>query len=125
MTTTETVTLTLLGPVPSKKNRWKHGMVHTYLPAEVTAQILGLTLQAKSQWRHREPAIHPDISIQFYVLSRRQDRDNMATAIYDILRDAGVVVDDNIAKCNGKLTIMPAVMVKTYQRVVIEVTYSK
>lgn len=114
--------LTLLGPVPSKKNLWKHGRGHSYIPEEVTEQINSLTLQAKSQWR-RKPVEHPNITIQFYVTSRRQDRDNMVTTILDCLTKGGVLVNDNIARCNGMLSVVPAVVVKQYERTVVGISW--
>lgn len=118
----EKVTLTLNGHVPSHKNLWKRGRGgHSYIPEEVRDQLNWLIFQAAQQWRTRPAVVHPEMSIQLYVATRRQDRDNMSQTVIDCLRHAGVLVDDNIAKFNGALTILPAV-IDPEEHVVVEIT---
>jgi Holliday junction resolvase RusA-like endonuclease len=113
-------TLVLYGHCPSKKNLWKRGRGgRTYIDSDVKALIDALTKQARAQWKH-EPVTHPDMRVQFFARDRRRDRDNMLTTILDCLRDAGVIVNDNIAQANGTLVLLPAVIDKD-ERTVIEV----
>lgn len=46
-----------------------------------------------------------DMCVQFFARDRQRDRDKLTT-ILDCLRDAGVIVNDNIAQANG--TLVPA-----------------
>lgn len=114
------LTLTLTGPCPGKKNLWKRSKRGVYIDKDVAAQLQSLTLQAAEQWRQREPAIHPDMTVQFYVKDRRPDLDNKSTTIWDCLRNAGVIRNDSVKWFNGKLTLLPAILDKD-ERVVIEV----
>lgn len=119
-----TATLVLLGHTPSKKNLWKRGKSgRMYIDDEVKDQLTTLTLQAQSQWR-QPPVRHPDMQITFYVRDKRGDRDNKATAILDLLRDAGVIVNDNIADFNGTLTLKPAIVNKN-ERTEIEIRWAQ
>jgi Holliday junction resolvase RusA-like endonuclease len=111
--------ITLRGHTPSKKNlyrRSKNGRL--FLNEEVKAQIDGLILQANSQWRAK-PLEHPDVSVTFFVRDARGDRDNKWATISDVLQVANVIVNDNVARFNGRLVIQPAV-IDTEERVVIE-----
>ena len=102
--------LVLHGHCPGKKNLWKRGRGgRTYIDSETKALIDALTLQAQNQWRG-EPVTHPDMRVRFYTRDRRRDRDNMLTTILDCLREAGVIVNDNIAQFNGTLSLLPAVI---------------
>lgn len=113
------VTLTLMGPVPSKKNLYRRGKSGgLFLNSDVSAQITALTLQAANQWQG-EALKHPAIDVTFFVATRRGDRDNKLSCILDVLQRAGVLVNDNIASCNGRLTLHPAI-VSAQERVVID-----
>jgi Holliday junction resolvase RusA-like endonuclease len=103
------VTLVLRGKVPSKKNVWRHGKGRTYIDRETKALIDALTAQAQSQW-NRAPVTHPDMRVQFFVRDKRRDRDNLLTTLLDCLREAGVIVNDNIAQFNGTLVLLPSVI---------------
>ena len=48
--------------------------------------------------------------IQFFARDRRRDRDNILATILYCLRDAGVIVNDNIGQANGTLIQLPAVI---------------
>jgi Holliday junction resolvase RusA-like endonuclease len=107
--------------LPKQKNLWKRGKGgRTYIDSETKGLIDALTIQARAQWKH-EPVTHPDIGVQFFARDRRRDRDNMLTTILDCLRDAGVIVNDNIAQANGTLILLPAVIDQN-ERTMIEVT---
>jgi Holliday junction resolvase RusA-like endonuclease len=113
-------TLTLLGHCPSKKNAWKRGKNGVYLDNKVSAQIEWLTLQAAEQWSGRALVEHPNMRLRFYVRDKRQDRDNLMVTVMDCLQKAGVIRNDNTARCNGTILLEPSVMDKD-ERVVIEV----
>ena len=120
-----TATLVLKGHCPSKKNLWKRGRGgRTYIDDETAALIDALTYQAEAQWCWRGAVKHPDMRVRFYVATKRQDRDNMLTTILDCLKKAGVIEDDNIARFNGVLTVLPALLVKDEERTVVEITCS-
>ena len=65
----------------------------------------------RAQWKH-EPVTHSRMSIQFFARDRRRDRDNLLTTVLDCLREAGVIVNDNIKSFNGALILLPAVIDK-------------
>ena len=106
--------LVLKGPVPSKKNDrsigYRRGKLTMFIDKDQQAALDALVWQAKAQWKGMARLVHPDISIRFHVSNRRQDRDNMATTLLDVLVKAGVLANDNIAQCNGRITIEPAVL---------------
>lgn len=113
--------LLLRGHCPSKKNLWRRGKTgRMFLDADVKQAIDILTAQARAQWPDA-PVTHPDIRIQFFIRDQRPDRDNKLTTVLDCLRDAGVIHNDNIAKFNGTLILLPAV-IDPDERVLIEVT---
>lgn len=104
--------LNLVGNVPNKKNLWRPTKTgRMYLDASVKADIDALILQAKSQWS-RMPMEHPEVAIKFFVLDQRSDRDNKLGCILDVLQEAGVIYRDNIARFNGLMVILPAVVGK-------------
>lgn len=103
------IRLELRGPVPCKKNLWKRGKYGQYIDDAVQAQIDALIVQAKLQWR-RVPLTNPDMDVEFFVKDRRSDRDNKLGCILDVLQEAGVLQNDNIAHFNGTLVILPAVI---------------
>jgi hypothetical protein len=108
------VTITLYGHVPSKKNGWG--------PRRGGGIILDLQMAREIEWLMAELTIkrsvdkpekleHPQLRVTFYVRSRASDRDNKLSTILDILQKAGVLRNDNIAHCNGRLVLEPAVCV--------------
>lgn len=102
--------LVLRGHVPSKKNLLRVANGHGYRDTKVVAEIEALRTYARIAWGLRRPLEHPKIEVRFFVKERRGDRDNMLTTILDCLTSAGVLVNDNIARCNGTITIRPAVV---------------
>jgi hypothetical protein len=91
-----------------------------YIDKAVKAQIDALILQAKLQWR-RIPLENPDMDVEFFVLDRRSDRDNKLGCVLDVLQEAGVLKNDNVAHFNGTLVIHPAV-IGNVEGVVIDVS---
>ena len=53
---------------------------------------------------------HPDIEIEFSMATDKHDRDNVLCLVLDALRKQGVLREDNVRHCNGKITLMPAVV---------------
>lgn len=102
------VTLTLWGHCPSKKNLWSRGQKAQFLPPEVKEQIESLTTQALFAWKQPGPVEHPEMTIKFYVNAARRDRDGMFTTLLDCLQAAGILVNDNLRRCNGRMVIEPA-----------------
>jgi Holliday junction resolvase RusA-like endonuclease len=93
----------LYGHCPSKKNLWKRGKGgRTYIDSETQALIDALTVQARAQWKHKQ-VTHPRMSIQFFARDGRRDRDNLLTTVLDCLREAGVIVNDNIKSFNAMI----------------------
>lgn len=107
---TEPLVLELYGEIPSKKNSYKkrsgrgRGM---FKDRDLQSKLDYLTLQIPAEARGLE-LVHPDMRIQFIVPDRRRDRDNLVTALLDVLVVAGVLKNDNIASFNGRLVIEPA-----------------
>lgn len=91
----------LRGRCPSKKNSRliAHGRLITK-PA-YQADLQSLTLQARAAWAGKPPLTDCDLDLFFRVSSFAQDLDNAATACIDCLRDAGVLMNDNMnhVKC--------------------------
>jgi hypothetical protein len=121
----------LHGRIPSKKNAKAiapHGDTGKYTlwyAREDRQRINDLVQVAALSWRDlktgRLPAVeHPSVCFEFYLQGTasseqihtryRKDRDNMATTVLDVLVKAGVLVDDDIAHCNGRIQILPAVV---------------
>lgn len=106
------VVLTLHGHCPSKKNLWQRGTAgKMFLSADVRAQIDVLTTQALFGWGQTGPVEHPDLTVRFFVCGARQDQDGMYTTVLDCLQAAGVIVNDNIAHCNGRKVLEPCEVV--------------
>jgi hypothetical protein len=104
------VTITLRGPIPCKKSLYRRGKSGgLFLDTKVKAAIDALILQAQWRW-HSGPLEHPEITVTFQVLDRRSDRDGKLATVLDVLQKAGVILNDNIAHCNGRIVIEPAIV---------------
>jgi Holliday junction resolvase RusA-like endonuclease len=114
--------LVLAGPCPAKKNLWQRGKSgRMFLNATVKAQIDSLTIQARSQWQ-QPPVESPVMEFRFYVAAARRDRDGMFTTVLDCLQEAGVLVNDNIRRNNGRTVLHPCEFVPAKkERVEVEI----
>lgn len=110
----DAIEILLIGYIPSKKNLYKragftHGRRGMYKDQSVVACLDSLAAQIPQAYLGLKLE-HPRVSWQFTVPAARQDRDNMKTAVLDILVKAGVLANDNIARYNGLETIHPAIV---------------
>lgn len=105
------ITLEFECPVPSKKNQLRPSGAtssarrrgFTY-DKDVKKAMGDLLLFARAQWATRPPLKHP--VIHFRLMARdSQDRDGMVTTLFDVLKKAGVILDDRIKDCNGLVLI--------------------
>lgn len=107
------MTLHYSGKVPSIKNRKqivrnrKTGVSFIKSDKASEAQLNAMIAAFQTQWPD-EPVEHPDMTVRFYVTAQRADRDNMLNAVMDALVRAGVLVNDNIKRCNGRLVVESA-----------------
>jgi Holliday junction resolvase RusA-like endonuclease len=86
----------LLGKVPSKKNSKMLTRGRLITKPEYQAMLKSLTLQAKAEWRSKDPLTLVDVDFLFHVSNRSQDIDNAVSGALDVLKDAGVIVDDSM-----------------------------
>lgn len=82
-----------------------------YLDSDVKQQIDTLTTQALFHWKQPGPVEHPALTVTFFVAAARQDQDGQYTTILDCLQAAGVLVNDNWARNNGRKILEPCVFV--------------
>lgn len=110
---TETV-FVLYGEIPAKKNLYmpmvnKSTGKAMFIKNSALLNLLG-RISAQIPLSLRGAGIrHPDVSIYPFCSAGGRDRDNMLTTILDLLREVGVLVNDSIAQCNGKLEVFPAI----------------
>lgn len=104
--------LELIGHVPSKKNQWRPRRGGIRLDKSAQGAISALVAQARIIWGSFAPLEHPALAVQFFVRDQRGDRDNKLSCLLDVLQAAGVLVNDNIRRCNGVITLLPAVVRK-------------
>lgn len=86
----------LPGDVPVKKNSKMitRGRIITNPAAQ--QGLATLTMIARGIWKGRDPLTKVWLRTVFHVSSRRKDLDNIQTSLLDVLKDAGVIVDDNM-----------------------------
>lgn len=104
------IVLELRGHVPGKKNLYvpnKDGKGF-HIDREVKAAIDRLAMQIPGQYRDLKLE-HPDIDFNFTYRTANWDKDNAATTLLDLLVEYGVLFNDNIAHCNGRVSTNPAV----------------
>jgi hypothetical protein len=99
-----------MGHVPSKKNAYRRqnngGM---YRRKDVVQDIDSLSAQIPA-WTKNLRLEHAHISVRLTVGDGRADRDNKVTTLLDILVRAGVLRNDSIARCNGRIFVHEAVI---------------
>lgn len=109
------VTLILHGHCPSKKSNYRTAEGGRLISTpETKAQMEALTLQAMFQWSQAVglPVDHPEVTTTFYVRSGRSDEDGKYVTLMDVLQKAGVIVNDNHYRFNGRKIHEPSVFVK-------------
>lgn len=116
-------TLILYGHVPAKKNRWRSRNGGVYIPSEVAEQVNSLTMQAEELWGDLPTLEHPELTVRFVVRNRKGDRDNKLTTVLDCLQGAKVIRNDNVAHCNGRIILEPAI-IEGQERTIIEVLWN-
>ncbi len=92
-------TVTITGHVPAKKNGKHSYRGRVVIDPAARAEADWLTLQLR-QWWGRRPALESvrSIDIDFHVRSGRADLDGKYTTVQDCLVEAGVLVNDSIAR---------------------------
>lgn len=98
------VRLVLWGHCPSKKSNYRTAESGKLITdSETKGQMEILTVQAMFQWAAiGGPVEHPEVTTTFFVAAKRQDEDGMYVTLMDILQKAGVIVNDNVRRFNGR-----------------------
>ena len=107
----EPVEILLLGKTPSKKNRYtpRKGGKGFFKNSDLQAELDRLSIQIPAEARDLRLR-HPAIDFFFTYTIANFDRDNAVVTLMDILTGYAVLDgSDNIAHCNGTITIHPAV----------------
>jgi hypothetical protein len=102
-------TIELRGHIAAKKNNWrprKGGGIVLDKDARTAIDRLAMQIPGHIRDLHLES---PDIEFIFSYERANWDRDNAVTTLLDILVQMGTLVDDNIRRCNGRITIHPAI----------------
>ena len=107
-----TYELHFLGRVAAKKNnkiplRNKEGKMRFRYGDQEGLDRLAVQVPG---WARDMQLVHPDLEFQFTVQRRDFDRDNAVTTLLDLLVKMGCLKNDSVAQCNGKITILPAVI---------------
>lgn len=92
-------TASITGHVPAKKNGKHSYKGRVVIDAKARAEANWLTCQLR-RWWGRKPALEAvsNIDIDFHVRSGRADLDGKYTTVQDCLVEAGVLVNDSIAR---------------------------
>lgn len=103
------ITVELLGVVPSKKNRYHPASNGKgfFKDSKLQAELDRLALQIPGSVRDIKLE-SPQIDFYITYVRADHDRDNCVTTILDLLVEYGVLVNDNIKRCNGAMHIWPA-----------------
>ena len=107
----EPVEILLLGKTPSKKNRYtpRKGGKGFFKNKDLQMELDRLAVQIPPEARDLRLK-HPAIDFYFTYTVANFDRDNAVVTLMDILTGYAVLDgSDNIAHCNGTITIHPAV----------------
>lgn len=90
------VSFFLPGIVPTKKNG-KHSWRGRVVIDPDKKKVLGdFELLARSRWRGRPALTQAEVKMLFYVSHERADLDGGQTSLLDILKQAGVIVNDSM-----------------------------
>ncbi len=88
--------LHLEGPLPSKKNRWRHGPRGIYLPGKEQVAIDAILYQV-IRFRNAERLLKPmegKLAVHLMVPKGRADLDNQLSTMLDILQKACIIKND-------------------------------
>jgi Holliday junction resolvase RusA-like endonuclease len=109
----------LSGKPCSKKNRYtpRSDGKGFFKNTKLKADLDWLAIQIPGQYRDLK-LVDPDITVQMYVMNYRMDRDNILVSMMDLLVQAGVLRNDNMADCNGTITIPPAIRSGSWQTII-------
>lgn len=104
-----TYELDLRGLVPSKKNEkvpvtTKSGKRRMYYQAQ--PEIDRLSMQVPGELRDLG-LVHPDIDIYMTKTDGRSDKDGALSTLLDIMVKMGILKNDSVAQCNGRITLHP------------------
>jgi hypothetical protein len=104
------VNLTIPMAVPAKKNFMRSpgagATTRLVYQRGIKAQMEAIVQVLQLQWSG-EPVRHP-ICIWRIDAPNQQDRDGIITTLLDAMKRARILVDDNIANCNGLWMTIPA-----------------
>lgn len=100
------VTFTLEGDVPSKKNTWRRGAHgNVYIPADVKAAIDAHVWVLKAQRHQLDLASIADsklrVTAHFVTPKEHNDLDNVFTTLLDIMQAAGIIKNDKLVRSFG------------------------
>lgn len=88
------INIKLLGPIPSKKNTWKRGVMGMYIPAGPAKQIADLLWQLKKHRPKKPIEKNVKVKINLYTHTLRQDASNVAETLLDLLQKAEILKND-------------------------------
>lgn len=88
---------TLIGEVPSKKNRWAIGRQgQVYTPQDVKDWVTSICWQLKPYLRRFQPLTgRVKLEAAFYI-KRNKDLDNLLGSLMDGLQAAGIIANDRL-----------------------------
>jgi hypothetical protein len=115
------IEITFHGQVISKKNLYMPtiagGTVIFIKNSALQAKLDTLACQIPGDYRDIKLE-NPDIRVEMTVAHIRGDQDGAYTTLLDLLVDAGVLYNDNIARCNGRKILEPCVISDHWKTVV-------
>jgi len=105
----EPIIIELIGHIPSKKNNLRPrkggGIMNDNKDVKLMIDLLAKQLPGKVRDLR---LVSPEIHFYFFYERANWDRDNAVTTLLDILVKYGTLKDDNLANCNGLISIHPA-----------------
>ncbi len=87
---------TLLGFCPSKKSSRLWTRKRLITNPEYQLMLAPLLLQTRNHWHGGNPLTSAEVGLTFFVSHLRQDLDGAAASVMDLLKTAGVIVDDSM-----------------------------